>query len=153
MICKKQINQTQNQWAQGIIAIGKLKNERNACEQKAKEFIDSLYAFDHVPVLFKPTRCETKQFRFDKNEALSYFIAGKNRTCQEDQGFTSQPWIKIRFENTGWILEENRAITMGNYYFTDIHNQEVKVEYTLGYKLIENQLKIDLHHSSFPFKA
>ena len=49
------------------------------------------------------------------------------------------------------ILEENRAISMGNYFFTDLDGNEAKVEYTFGYKLIDGALKIDLHHSSFPY--
>ena len=40
---------------------------------------------------------------------------------------------------------------MGNYYFEDLAGNEVKVEYTFGYKLIDGNLKIDLHHSSFPY--
>ena len=42
---------------------------------------------------------------------------------------------------------------MGNYYFTDLTGVETKVEYTFGYKLSNGELKIDLHHSSLPFKA
>ena len=41
---------------------------------------------------------------------------------------------------------------MGNYFFTDLDGNEAKVEYTFGYKLFEGELKIDVHHSSFPFK-
>ena len=40
---------------------------------------------------------------------------------------------------------------MGNYFFTNLNGSEVKVEFTFGYKLIEAELKIDVHHSSFPF--
>ena len=40
---------------------------------------------------------------------------------------------------------------MGNYFFTDPSGNEAKVEFTFGYKLIDGQLKIDLHHSSFPY--
>ncbi|MFO7873177.1 MAG: hypothetical protein R6U62_01695 [Bacteroidales bacterium] len=47
--------------------------------------------------------------------------------------------------------EENRAIAMGHYYFTDYQGNEVKVEYTFGYKLVGDNLKIDLHHSSLPY--
>ena len=43
------------------------------------------------------------------------------------------------------------AIAMGNYFFTDLQGNEAKVEYTFGYKFIGGQLKIDLHHSSFPY--
>ena len=48
------------------------------------------------------------------------------------------------------ILEQDRALAMGNYFFTDLQGNEAKVEYTFGYKLVET-LKIDLHHSSFPY--
>ena len=50
-----------------------------------------------------------------------------------------------------FILGDNRAIAMGNYYFTDLNGDEAKVEYTFGYKLIGDDLRIDLHHSSFPY--
>ena len=87
-----------------------------------------------------------------KSQAQSYFIAGDNRACDEDKGFAIQPWTKVRFENAGIILEEKRAIAMGNYFFTDLDGNEAKVEYTFGYKLVGDELKIDLHHSSFPYK-
>ena len=102
-------------------------------------------------MLFKPTKCEKEQFRPTKSEALSYFISGDNRACDEDKGFAIQPWTKVRFENTGFILEIGRAISMGNYFFTDLDGNEAKVEYTFGYKSINGNLKIDLHHSSFPY--
>ncbi len=41
-----------------------------------------------------------------KAEAASYFIAGKDRLCQEDSGFATNPWTKVRFENHGFILED-----------------------------------------------
>jgi len=62
------------------------------------------------------------------------------------------PWVNVRFENLNFILEENRAIVMGNYYFRALDNTEVKVEYTFGYKLVSGKLKIDLHHSSIPYE-
>lgn len=102
--------------------------------------------------MFKPTKCELQQFRPTKYEALSYFIAGDNRTCKEDKGFAIQPWTKVRFKNSGLILDDKRAIAMGNYFFTDLDGNEAKVEYTFGYKLVGPELKIDLHHSSFPYK-
>ena len=37
-------------------------------------------------------------------------------------------------------------------YFTDLNDIDLKVEYTFGYKLINEKIKIFLHHSSFPFK-
>ena len=153
MITKEQVLEAQEKWGSGVVKIGALKETRTECETFASAFLDARYAFDKTEVLFKPTKCELEQFRPSKAEALSYFIAGDNRACEEDKGFAIQPWIKVRFENSGMILEEKRAIAMGNYFFTDLNGDEAKVEYTFGYKLLNGDLKIDLHHSSFPYIA
>ena len=151
MITKKQVEDAQKVWGDGVVKIGALKDQRDECETFASNFLDKLYAFDLGVVLFKPTKCAHEQFRPTKFEALSYFIAGSDRACQEDKGFAIQPWTKVRFENSDFILGDNRAIAMGNYYFTDLNGDEAKVEYTFGYKLIGDDLRIDLHHSSFPY--
>lgn len=151
MVTQEQVEKIQNTWGDGVVKIGALKHDRKECEKFASEFLDDLYAFDKGRVLFKPTKCEKEQFRPTKSEALSYFISGDDRACDEDKGFAIQPWTKVRFENTGFILEIDRAISMGNYFFTDLDGNEAKVEYTFGYKSINGNLKIDLHHSSFPY--
>ncbi len=151
MITKEQVIEAQNTWGDGVVKIGSLKETRSECETFANEFLDKLYAFKSGLVSFKPTKCAVEQFRPTKPEALSYFIAGEDRACKEDKGFAIQPWTKVRFENSNLILEENRAIAMGNYFFTDLEGNEAKVEYTFGYKLLEGELRIDLHHSSFPY--
>lgn len=151
MVSKDQVLDAQNQWGQGVVKIGSLKDNRPECEAFTSEFLDNLYAFELGPVLFKPTKCAIEQFRPTKAEASSYFIAGEGRACAEDQGFAIAPWTNVRFENAGFILEENRAIAMGNYYFTALDGNEAKVEFTFGYKLVNGKLKIDLHHSSFPY--
>lgn len=152
MITKEQVLEVQEKWGNGVVKIGSLKENRSECEAFASSFLDARYAFGEATVLFKPTKCEIEQFRRTKSQALSYFIAGNDRACDEDKGFAIQPWTKVRFENSGFILEEKRAIAMGNYYFTDLSGNKAKVEYTFGYKLIEGELKIDVHHSSFPFQ-
>jgi len=151
MVTKEQVINAQNEWGQGVVKIGSLKGDRASCESYTSEFLDKLYAYQVGSVLFKPTKCEIEQFRPSKSEALSYFIAGDDRACNEDKGFAINPWTKVRFENSGFILEENRAIAMGNYFFTDLDGNEAKVEYTFGYKLVDGNLRIDLHHSSFPY--
>ena len=151
MVTQEQVEKIQNIWGDGVVKIGALKHDRKECEKFASEFLDNLYAFDKGKVLFKPTKCEKEQFRPTKSEALSYFISGDDRACDEDKGFAIQQWKKVRFENTGFILEIDRAISMGNYFFTDLDGNEAKVEYTFGYKSINGNLKIDLHHSSFPY--
>ena len=144
--------EAQEKWGSGVVKIGSLKHNRSECEAFASSFLDERYAFGLGTVIFKPTKCEFEQFRPTKSQAQSYFIAGDNRACDEDKGFAIQPWTKVRFENAGIILEEKRAIAMGNYFFTDLDGNEAKVEYTFGYKLVGDELKIDLHHSSFPYK-
>lgn len=151
MITNEEVKKIQNTWGEGVVKIGSLKHNRIECEKFTSEFLDNLYAFEIGNVLFKPTKCAIEQFRPTKSEALSYFIAGDDRACDEDKGFAIQPWTKVRFENSGFILEEERALSMGNYFFTDLNGDEAKVEYTFGYKLIDGKLKIDLHHSSFPY--
>ncbi|WP_299135586.1 hypothetical protein [uncultured Tenacibaculum sp.] len=151
MITKEQIVNIQNSWGEGVVKIGSLKDNRTECENFASQFLDELYNFESGLVSFKPTKCSLEQFRPTKPEALSYFIAGENRACEEDKGFAIQPWTKVRFENSNLILEENRALAMGNYFFTDLNGSEAKVEYTFSYKLVNEKLKIDLHHSSFPY--
>jgi hypothetical protein len=151
MITKEQVIEAQGQWGSGVVEIGKLKDKRSECEAYAGDFLDRLYLFQAGTVLFNPTKCHIEQFRHTKLRALSYFIAGDDRACDEDKGFAIHPWTKVRFENSDFILEEDRAIAMGNYFFTDVNGDEIKVEFTFGYKLIDGKLRIDLHHSSLPF--
>ncbi len=149
MITKAQVENRQKQWAEGIVKIGSLKNDFQSCKEYTLQFINDLYDFDNK-VLFKPTKAAEVQFRDNLEAALSYFI-GKNDQFLEDQGFATTPWTKVRFENKDIILEEKRAIAMGNYFFTDVDGQEAKVEYTFSYKVVGDSLKIDVHHSSLPY--
>ncbi|MDD3858654.1 MAG: hypothetical protein PHW83_00530 [Bacteroidales bacterium] len=150
MISKEQVLKAQEEWGQGVVKTGTLKTDRKNCEQFIVEFIDKYYAFNISTVLFKPTKASLVQFRTDKEGAKSYFIGG-NSKYPEDHGFAIHPWTKVRFENSNIILDENRAFAMGNYYFMDMKGEETKAEYTFGYKLVNGDLKIDIHHSSLPF--
>ena len=116
-----------------------------------KSFLNSLYDFENNDVLFKPTKAAEEQFRPNFQMALSYFLGGSNSFCSEDEGFAMKPWVDVKFANSGFIIENERAIAMGNYFFTDSSGAVVKVEYTFGYKLRNGHLLIDLHHSSLPF--
>jgi hypothetical protein len=136
-----------------MVEIGRHKDNEQAYKKSASEFIDELYAFEFTNVLFKPTKAKDKQFRTDKKAAISYFIAGDDN-YSEDIGFALTPWKEVRFaEDLHMILDEDRALAMGNYFFIDYDGNEVKVEYSFGYKLYQGKLKIDLHHSSLPFSG
>ena len=43
---------------------------------------------------------------------------------------------------------------MGNYFFTNYQDEQIKVEYSFGYMLDnKSTLKIVFHHSSVPYKV
>jgi len=153
VVTAAQVYKIQEEWGAGVVKIGSLKDKREECEAYTSAFLDELYAFGAKDILFKPTKCAVQQFRPTKPEAFSYFIAGDTKTYDEDTGFAVTPWTKVRFENTGIILEKRRAVAMGNYFFTDLEGGETKVEYTFGYTVVDGDLKIDLHHSSIPYPS
>jgi len=151
MILKQEVENAQASWGAGVVKIGSFLEERASCESFTQSFVKEHYDFNNKEVLFKPTKAAERQFRPTTGGAISYFIGG-NSEFPEDKGFALQPWTKVRFENATLILEENRALAMGNYFFTDLNDVETKVEYTFGYiKDGDGNLKIDVHHSSLPY--
>ncbi|MFZ4761541.1 MAG: hypothetical protein ACOYK8_01830 [Alphaproteobacteria bacterium] len=145
-ITQDEIFAQQKAWGDGIVAIGAAKDHKKA----AIEHINKLYGYDIGPVLFKPTKAAIIEFRDTKEEALSYFVGGKE---PEDDGFALAPFTKVRFDNKGIIINCDSALAMGNYYFTKTDGQEIKVDYSFGYvEDKEGHLKIILHHSSLPYK-
>lgn len=137
----------QQQWGDAIVAIGRATDKK----AEAKKVIDTLYAYEQGPVLFKPTLAREKPFRASAQEALSYFVGGD---IAEDQGFALAPFIDVRFDNEGIITACDTAISMGEYYFTKTDGSEVKAEYSFGYIQDEKgDLRINLHHSSLPYNG
>ncbi len=153
MITLDIISDAQKKWGEGIVKIGSLKDNEFECIKYTTSFLNEMYDFENKDILFKPTKASVEQFRPTFEKALSYFLGGNNSFCSEDDGFAMMPWVNVEFKNSGLIIEENRAIAMGNYFFTDSNNNTVKVEYTFGYKLSNGYLKIDLHHSSIPYSV
>ncbi len=150
-ITEQDVQAAQQAWADGIVTIGKTYQDKGDYSAAATQLLDQLYAFDEGEVLFKPTKAAEDQFRGSKDEALSYFVKGKET---EDHGFALQPWSKVRFENEAVAINQDTAEAMGNYYFTDATTgKETKVEYTFGYKRAktDGHLAIFLHHSSLPY--
>ena len=153
MITESQIHEAQKKWGSGIVKIGALKDNESECLEFTKMFLNELYDFENKEVLFKPTKAVKEQFRPNLEMALSYFIGGDDSFCLEDDGFAMKPWVDVKFKNSGFIIENRRAISMGNYFFTDLEGAVVNVEYTFGYTLRNGNLVIDLHHSSLPFSS
>jgi len=151
VIKNEEVLKIQKSWADNIILLGSLKDKRSECEHQATKFIELHYAYEFTNVLFKPTKAKEHPFRFTKDATLSYFIGGNN-DYPEDLGFALTPWKSIHFDNKKIIYEQERATSMGHYYFTDFTNTEIKAEVTFGYiRSGEGNLKINLHHSSIPY--
>ena len=145
-----EIIKSQELWAQNVIEIGNLYNKNDDYKKKAGVFVKQFYAFDLGEVLFKPTLASEKQFRYTYEDAVSYFIGG---SISEDKGFALKPWKKINFGERKIIILKEIALSMGNYFFQTFDGCDaVKVEYTFGYvKDNDNNLLINLHHSSIPY--
>ena len=152
MITKKDIEQFQKKWGDGIIRISKMYLDKQDYISETKQFISDLYAYDAELVLFKPTLASENQFRLDKESALSYFI-GNNPQFKEDNGFAIKGWTNIRWSNAGIQFYENLAICMGNYYFGKNNEEDLKVEYSMVLRRIGGDLKIILHDSHLPYQA
>jgi hypothetical protein len=152
MTNKDLVDSIQKEWATLILEIGKANRKNENLEDLMNKLIHELYAFDHCDVLFKPTLAKEKQFRSTKDEFISYFL-GQNNVCSEDTGFAIKNWQSIKFENYRITEFNDYLISMGNYFFEDINNTLLKVEYTFGFINIDNKLKINLHHSSLPYSG
>ena len=150
MVTVADVEMAQKAWGEGIVAIASAHSEGGDYVGRAKEHIQSLYAYEIAPVLFKPTFASQDQFRSTFEGALSYFVA-ENNACPEDKGFAIKGWTKVRFENEGIIVNGSTAMAMGNYFFTTPDGDEVKVEFSFGY-IVDSagDLRIHMHHSSMP---
>lgn len=152
LITAQEVLDAQHAWGEGVVKIGQTFLEKGDYKAVALKHIDDTYGYDLGPVLFKPTMAAQKQFRTDKEGALSYFVAG-NADYPEDHGFAIKPWTLVRWETLGIQIIGNMAITMGNYYFTPADGgNPVKVEYSMAYtKDDKGKLRIILHGSHFPY--
>ena len=153
MVSLAEVKDAQRAWGEGIVAIATAHTNGGDYVGLATDHVNTLYAYQTGPVLFKPTLAATDQFRPTFETALSYFVASNN-ACPEDQGFAIKGWNNVRFENSDVIIDGNTALAMGNYFFTSQEGSEVKVEYTFGYIEDDNGgLRIQLHHSSMPAES
>ena len=115
---KNLILEYQKKWANGIVEIGKTKNNFEGSLSVTTKFINELYDFKNGDVQFKPTKASENQFRNDFDSALSYFI-GNNPSFSEDSGFALNPWVNVEFKNESINIYGAIGMAMGNYFFTD----------------------------------
>ncbi len=147
------VTATQQKWGNLVIEIGNAYKKNESLENLTSDLLHNIYAFNHCEVLFKPTLAKNNQFRTTKDEFLSYFL-GQNKVCDEDSGFAIKGWKSIEFQNYKITEQNNQLLAMGNYYFKDSEDKVLKVEYTFGFIKVSNEeLKINLHHSSLPYNG
>ena len=151
MVDEADINIAQKAWGDGIVAIASAHLSGGDYVGIARNHVETLYAYGIGTVLFKPTLAAVEQFRPNFESALSYFVASNN-ACTEDSGFAIKNWKSIEFNNYKITEYNNYLLSMGNYFFKDQENEILKVEYTFGFiKINNNELRINLHHSSLPY--
>ena len=160
-LTEAEVLECQANWASAIKTITKTYQDKGDFVQAASDAAGELYGYGHFPVLFKPTKARTYPFRPTPEEAMSYFVGGKNFTggYDEDGGFAingGEGWSEVVFTNHAIDINGPAAITMGTYHFTNATTGAVvKVEYTFGYKrcAADGKPRIFLHHSSVPYEA
>ena len=144
---------TLEKWADIVLQIGKAYREKKNLDKLVSELLHNIYAFNQGDVLFKPTLAKHEQFRSKKEEFVSYFL-GQNNVCKEDTGFAIKNWKSIKFENYKVVENNDNLLAMGNYFFENDKNEFLKVEYTFGFiRINNNELRINLHHSSLPYSG
>ena len=144
---------TLEKWANIVLQIGNAYREKKNLDKLVSELLHDVYAFNKGDVLFKPTLAKHEQFRSKKEEFVSYFL-GQNNVCKEDTGFAIKNWKSIKFENYKVVENNDNLLAMGNYFFENDKNEFLKVEYTFGFiRINNNELRINLHHSSLPYSG
>ena len=159
-ITADEVKSLQAKWAAAITGCSKIYKEKGDYIGAAADAAAELYGYGHSQVLFKPTKAAKNPFRPTGDGAMSYFVGGSVREngYDEDAGFAingGKGWSKCVFNNHAIDLNGPVAIAMGDYLFTcATTSEEVKVEYTFGYKRNDDgKARIFLHHSSVPYKA
>ena len=150
MITIEEIKKAQKSWGEGIVRLGKCKDDAEKSIETVNEFIKDHYGFEQGNVLFKPTKPSIEPFRNSKKSAISYFI-GKDPDFPNDSGFALNPWKNVKFDNRGYIMRKRFCNCHGRVLLRDQQNQETKVEYTFGYKKHPNTPSLIIQTSSFAF--
>lgn len=152
MLTPIDVTNYQTKWGNAITDISKKYLTNQDYMNTALDAITELYAYDYDQVLFKPTKSIEKRFRPMKEDALCYFVGNE---FTEDTGFAingGKGWSNVLFKNHNIYIKDDIAIAMGVYTFTCASTKEpIDVEYTMGMKRYEGNLRIFLHHSSIPY--
>lgn len=151
-----EVEAAQTAWCGALVAIATENDTKGHASAKtlAGQVLDSAYAYDMGPVLFKPTLTVAPQtFRTTRDGALAYFVGG-DKAYPNDTGFALKGWRKCESANAGVVITGNSAISMGNVTMWDAKGNMTRVDKTWGYvRGGDGKLRIVLHHSSLPYTA
>jgi hypothetical protein len=155
-ITEAEVIAAQKGWCAALVEISatNAKSGQAAAKALAESVIDSAYAYQMGPVLFKPTLTVNPQtFRTTRDGALSYFVAG-DPAYPNDSGFALNDWTACQEDNAAIFISGNTASTMGKVHFTDKDGNVTTVDKTWQFVKDDNgQLRIVVHHSSLEHTA
>ena len=153
-ISEVEVLAAQKGWCEALVEISatNAKSGPAAAKALAESVIDSAYAYQMGPVLFKPTLTVNPQtFRTTRDGALSYFVGG-DPAYPNDSGFALNDWTKCEIDNAAIFIAGDSASTMGKVHFTDKDGNVTTVDKTWQYvKDDAGQLRIVVHHSSLEY--
>ncbi len=153
-ITPAEVQAAQRGWCDALVAISTEADTKGhaAAKALAGQVLDTAYAYNMGPVLFKPTLTVAPQtFRTTRDGALAYFV-GSDPNYVNDGGFALKHWRKCQSDNAGIVITGNSAISMGNVSLWDSKGALTKVDKTWGYvRGDDGKLRIVLHHSSLPY--
>ena len=153
-ITEAEVMAAQEAWCNALVEISatNAKSGQAAAKALAESVIDSAYAYQMGPVLFKPTLTVNPQtFRTTRDGALSYFVGG-DPAYPNDSGFALNDWTACQEDNAAIFISGNTASTMGKVHFTDKDGNVTTVDKTWQFVKDDNgQLRIVVHHSSLEY--
>lgn len=155
-ITAAEVEEAQRAWCGALVAIATEGDTKGlpAAKALAGKVLDSTYAYDMGPVLFKPTLTVAPQtFRTTRDGALAYFV-GDDKNYPSDGGFALKHWRKCESKHAGILITGNSAMSMGNVSIWDDKGAMTMVDKTKVYvRGSDGKLRIVLHHSSLPYTA
>lgn len=153
-ISEAEVLAAQRAWGDALVAIGKAHQGQGVAAAKALagQVIDSAYAYQFGPVLFKPTLTVAPHtFRITREGALAYFVGG-DAAYPMDTGFALKGWQQVEVRNVAMFIAADTATTMGNVTFTDHDGKRTTVDKTWQFRKDDSgRLRIVVHHSSLPY--
>merc|ERR1712048_1275971 len=142
-------------WADGILSISRVHQDRGDYREVAVHMIKDLYAYITPSAtqlsLFKPTLAKDPPIRNDFDGTLSYFTGG-NANFSADTGFAIKGWTDVQCTTHGVLSVQGMAFANGNCFLTAQDGSVTRADKSWGYlRDAEGSLKIVLHHSSLPY--